>query len=254
MSVSVLNVLNNTNYNVDYVDENFTVLQTLSTKNIAAFKNELGAVQNLHIGATSNLYISADDSISTYVVGSGLVNLHATTLSNSRIDTEFLKFYYDSNDRATVIEAPHNKSIVFKSTDCNLIANISGLTLCNDLTHQEVSTIADLGFKVIGPGMQLSNLMATKHLFGKDLNVYERFPQNSNVGEIVEAGYGFRMNSNMHLELVKYNKEITASGYKDIYKCVMTFGGTPVNSNMNTDAIVGTYNPFADLSLLGCHI
>lgn len=248
--MSIFDVQNNQNYYIDYVDNELSVINNLSILRLSAYKNELGEAKNLFIGASSNLVIEASESLKTYVGETGIVQLHATTLSNSqRHDEEYLSFYYDSNLATTVIEANNNKKVSIKSTDIDLTAEISGMTFCNDSSHQFISSIGSKGLHILGPGAQLENLWAHNHVFGKQLHVLDRF-ETSNVGDFVEAGYTMQMNNMLQLEIIRYGKVITPSGHKKVYQKVGIFGGKGFSSSNNTDSNLQNDDPFADLSLL----
>ena len=249
--MSVLNNLTNTNYYISNPDENFSTVHTLSAKYISAYKDDYGNAQSLFIGATSNLMLEAVDKIATYVKDSGLVSLNATTLSNNnRADVNFLNMYYNSNAHDTVLAAPGGKSISIVSTDSNLTASISGIVMCNDTTHQFlVPNASQKGFNLMGPGAQMSNLLVHNHIFGKDMMLWEKFPDASNVGQTKEAGYTFRLNSNLQLELIKYNKMITATGTKSVYKRVGVFGNTG-SMNSDSDSNLATYTVYDDVVAL----
>lgn len=241
--MSVLDVINNQNYYINYSDEAYSVVTTVSARHVVAYRDELGIAQNLSIGASSNAIFEAVDAISTHVRDSGLVKLHNAV-------EEYVRFYFDSNVDAAIVEAPGEKYISLISTDALKTADISEMTMCNDGDYQYMSTTGTKGFLVEGPGAQLQSLVAKQHVFGKDLIMFKRYDQASNMGDIAECGYSFRMNPDLQLELVKFSKVIVNSGYKTVLKKSAIFGSTAFAANSSSDPKVAGFEPFPDLDLL----
>lgn len=242
--MSITEVINNPQYYVDYIDTNYTILSTVSAKRLAAYRDLQGTAQNFYISTACNLNLEAVTNVTIFSSNQGLVTLQSSNASN------YLSFY-NSNNTSAVISTASNQKLAIKSADSNLTLNISGMTLTNDTVQQIFTTTATKGFKLTAKSVQCCNMFASDTVFGRELVMYNRYTSRSNVGDVAEVGYGFRLNSNLELEIVKYGSVVQAGGQqRKVAKKVAAYGMRAFTNASTTDSNLGTYNPYAALSNL----
>ena len=230
-----------------YVDDtfaNFTMVNTISAKTLSAPSGD-----NLSLGASSNLIF---ESMVGTTIRAPTIKMYQTTYSNStRIDTEYVRLFLDSNNSTSVITSVNSNAITLTSQDANKTVTMSGMTLCNDNTYQYISTSASRGFFIDGGATQTRNVYADGQIFCKHYVLWKTFDTASNAGDTTEVGYTFRLNSNDQLELIKYGKVLLADGSsKSILRRIAVMGAGGITSTTSTDSSVSTYDPITNLSYL----
>jgi len=234
-----------------YVDDSYTQFNYVIAKSLVAYADETG-VKDLILGASSNVAIEAMQKISTYVQDTGDVRFYATTMSNNvRVDREILSLTNLSN--VTTVSAGSSNSVEMVSTDSNKTFGFSVTTATESNQMQVFATTASNAFYFNGSlttaTLKPTNLVAQRHVFGKDMNMFYVNSNATNPGDVAETGYSFRMNSNMQLELVRYAKIVMPGGSnKVVHQRNGIFGIPALNSNTVND--VSDYAAFEDLASL----
>ena len=249
--MSVLDTTLSSAYNSLYQLDSYQTLTNVIAKNVTAYKNDLGAAQDLVIGASSNVHVEAVTSVSSHVKDTGLFKFFATTTSNNqRVDEEIFRIAKGSS--ATLLTAGSNMGLTLVSRDNMNTAKLSGVTMCNNGVYQYITADKPLKFDAVGTAM--SNLVASDHVFGSDFNLVKTYQSASNPGDLVKAGYSFRMNDDNHLELLRYSNFLESGGSRDVYVKVATFG----RANIVRDSVgdiedYDAYDTYSNISKFNPH-
>jgi hypothetical protein len=233
------------NYNLLYPDPSiFNIFDNVITKSISAYDDENNNPQNLVVGATSNVKLEAVGAVQVYTRDDAQFEIYSSTMSNGvRTDTPALSVTVDADGSNTVISTVENKGIILRSTDPLRSVAISGITMCNDKLHQIISASDTYQGVSVTDNMTVKNVYTDKiitddNVFAKDLNIWKKVDNASNVGDVSELGFSFRINDDNELEMVKFGKVLLSDNtYKTIYKKVGMFGRFNFNSNMESDVV-----------------
>lgn len=227
----------------DAIFETFSHVIGLS---LVAYRDTSGAAQDLVLGASSSVRIEAVDGVSLYTAGQ--LDLYTTTYSattQSRSDKLMLQVSQD-NSNATKIVAAASNSLSLQPTDANKTLEIGNITAYTSGQEQRVFTWNPGAF-MFDNALQCTDILSASHLFAKDFVGYSN-TERSNVGDVADAGFCFRMNDQLQIELVQYGKVVSNAqgGTKRIYRRAGIFGLQPITSNMESD--VTNYDPFVIFS------
>lgn len=234
--MSLVSVLENPNYDFQY-PEGFNIVESLVVRHLGAYSSTIdGGGQDLHIGATSNVNIEAAENIQMYVKPTGAVDLYTTEYAGEiRTDTKVLEI--SAPDSMTTLVTTSNQVLELRGGDSNMTTIVSHTTMLTDVnsSNQFLNIPAGEEF-YFGNGLNVANdlnvsgntivgrsLLVNDHLitygniYGSNLNVWRsidsNLPENNAISQI---GFGFRVNSNHQLELVKYSKFDTKTTAKKV--------------------------------------
>ena len=248
--MSLVSVLENPTYSFQY-PEGFNIVETLVLKNLVAYDDSTTGTQSMTIGATSNVNIEAAENIQMYVKPAGSFDIYTSdSAGGTRTDTKILDVSATASNKTTV--STTDQILELRGGDSNHSTILSHTTLQTDIngSNQFMSIPVGEQFYMnndvnIGKGLAVTDnmtvgrsLLVNDHiitygnLFSSNINLWRQFdsnlPSNSNVGQV---GYGFRVNTNHQLELVKYTQFAT----KTVAKRVALFGQAKFSEAMNND-------------------
>lgn len=271
MAASVMQPSFSELYNFLYPEsESYTITSTVVTTNVGAYNDESGAPQTLRIGATSNVVIEATGDVGMYVKDTGDFNLYSTqwTDGETRVDKHLLHVS-EFSPMATIIEASSSNYIKVRGTDEAQTTILGGLTLCNTVSKQFITTDMVDGFMFVDPVTmdQPFLLMSTMHVTGpttmdNDLNVGQNITSKGNIysktvnvwrdrsnvieeTDVLRVGYGFNINEKNQLEIIKYSKFMNSN---EASKKVAVFGNTELSA---TESNGNQYLVFDELHGVG---
>jgi hypothetical protein len=243
-------------------DNTYQLFANVVANNVVAYQDDDGVPQTLTLGATSNVKIEAVGELDIYVKDSGDVRFFETKYSGeTRTDKQILEISASNSTTTTIIATAGNK-LDLSGSDVMSTTIVGGTTMCNDNTKQYFSTDALNGFEfmqpvvinsfldVDGDGQVRGNFICHSNVYAGTLNVWR---DRSNVDpDILTVGYGFNVNSNNQLELIKYSRfRQEGDTVKDIMKKVAVFGHTPMSSNDISDESVSSYTVFDAVTGVG---
>lgn len=236
----------------------------IATKFIAAFTDSQGNNKNLILAASSNVNIDGVDSVSMFVGNKGLVQQYASSnnAANERIDTLIMKSYLSNvqiNGRGsnmTIIQSGdpskgETAAIMLKGTDSFKSVYLNDMVAMSGYggddqqhlgtTHSNfrfenaiVANVIQATENLIGAKVTGESVYVTKNLFSPDINLYKDI--NSAIDQkINKVGYGFNINANNQLEIVKYSRFNNGASTKSISKRVAVFGNNNLNYTDTTD-------------------
>jgi len=247
-----------------FQEESYTVMDdftnqfgNLSAVSLNAFKDTNGNVYSLNIGASSNLHLEAADTTKSFSSSNG-VEFYVTTVNelNVRTDTEILNIRPSLVPGYTLIDAGNrtlnldvdfaefaNFNTIYFNTS-NASSDIIGTNKANLVIASELHTTSNAYFHepvymnsnvyFNAPIHVNSNLISYGHLFAKDVNFF----RTSNVGSVEKTiGYGFTINDQNQLELVKVGRFLEEGSTEPITvtKKVAIFGYNDITSNEDTN-------------------
>lgn len=171
---------------VDYLDPgNLSVLPYIATTSLAAYKDTVGAPQDLTIASTSTVNMQFAST------------LKLTQVSGVNQSQDVMDVYFSGINNATYLQ-PSQKNMVVNDLKLSSESNQIYLTtdkeegiVIRDFTTMEQSVVVN------------KSLVALGNIVGNTINVLCNSNVDSNVSEI---GYGFTITSNHQLELIKYAK------------------------------------------------
>ena len=246
--MSLVSVLANPSYTFQY-PEQVNVMETLVLRNLVAYNDE-NNTSSMLIGATSNVNIEAAENIQMFVKSTGSFDIFTSDASGTRVDTKVLEVSAPNADKTLLATSGQTLEMYGADAQKTTIVGHTTFHTNNAGSNQYIDIPVGEDFYFnnnvnVGRGMQVTDsvvvgksLLVQDHLitygniFGSNLNVWRSFDSNqsinSNVGQV---GFGFRINTNQQLELVKYTKFSS----KTIAKRVALFGQTRFNESMNND-------------------
>ena len=217
--------------NVDYY--NYTLLNTLTnvaTTNVAAYKDINNVAQNLVIGATGNVLLEAASSINTYSHNAETNVYRTDMVGSSRTDT--LVYQITNTGNATTISSADNSFNLNYSGSLNL----GSLSISNDNVADYINTTKSA--LVIEPMTTFNSftnfntsIMVHGAVFSSNINL---FRNHTTIGDsnFKRVGYGFRMNENDQLELIKV---ATFNDDSSVTKKIAVFGYNNIDHNESND-------------------
>ena len=250
--MSLVSVLEGPTYAFQY-PEGYNIVDALVVRRLGAYDDQTSIPQDLVVGASSNVQIEAKSNIQMFMNTDGAFDLFTSSWNGTtRTDTRFLNVKApDAN--TTLLTTESNQVLTLRSGDTQKTVMISGTEMTTDVSgsNQFLSLTAlgdqfyfnnevniDRGLQVTGNTVVSQSLLVGEHLitygniYGSNLNLWRQIdsnlPENNNISQI---GYGFRVNSNHQLELVKYSKFAD----KTVAKKVALFGQAKFNDAMNSD-------------------
>lgn len=239
----------------------YNIFTNVIGKSIAAYEDLTSTPVNLTIGGSSNVEMEAVSGINMYVLdtGAGLKLFSTTFVNNVRTDREILSIASTSN--ATWMTATSSNTMVLQGGDAYNSVSLGNALFSSSNDKQLINATGAANRFVISDPIRttglapVGNLVASEHLYCRDMNLWVSTGL-SNLGELSEAGYSFRINSNsLQLEVIKFNKVVTQcnedpelKSSKSIYKRVGIFGTPNINSNMNSEQHAATFTGFSSFS------
>lgn len=247
--MSLVSVLEGPTYAFQY-PEGYNVVDALVVRRIGAYDDDNNVPQSLLIGASSNIDIETQESVRMFVNETGSLDLFTSSWDGVvRTDTQILQV--SAADNTTLITTS-NQTLEVRGGDYQKSTTVSHTEMLRgaDGTDQFINLPVgeqfyfgndvniDNGLQVSGNAIIHRSMLVDDHLivygniFGSNLNLWRsidsNIPENNNISQI---GFGFRVNSNHQLELVKYSK----FNSKTVAKKVAVFGQNKFNENMNSD-------------------
>jgi hypothetical protein len=232
MSLSVID--NPANFYTIYSDAyNVNEIPNIVTNNVTAYKDNSGNATTLTLGASGNLLIETVQDIRSYMGVSNAYRLYTASYdanTSTRTNKEILNVTQGAFDN-TLFSAPSNITIS-PVNSANSTITLGNLIFSESGNQQVLSTnlnnfLLQEGLAVAGDVSIANNVYVTGNIFGANVNVWsDRINKAYN-----RIGFGFRINSNDQLELVKYAKFAN----KDVLKRIAVFGHGNLGSNDNTD-------------------
>lgn len=249
----------------------------ISTKFIAAFTDSFGSNIDILIGASSNVRIEGVDSVSMYIGNNtGLVQQYASSNDylGNREDYLIMKSFLSNvtingqGSNMTIIQSgdssiPGESSAIkiqgtdrFQSVYLNEVVIMSGVGEDDQqhfgTTHSNfrferpvVANVIEGTEELIGNKVKAGAMYVSKNLFSPDLNLYKEI-ETIEDQSINKIGFGFSINANNQLELVKYSRFKDGVDTKSITKKVAVFG----NNNLKfTDTDDASYLVFDNMGI-----
>lgn len=252
MSAIELSVITNPNITAYYPPSTqLATFSTVAANNVVAYKDEFSTSMSLVIGATSNIEIEAIENINAYMQN-GSLNLFKSSWSNDvREDTLFLNI--DTDEDATYINSINKLQFYANDPEFTYSLGDFSITSSNNYTSLHTDQINGFLFKsrvtledpllVKDDVVMGSNLYVFGNIIGDNMAMFRDFDNSNEMPSRV--GYGFRINDNGQLELIKYAKFNDAN--VDIMKRIAIFGNKNFNESDLTDPGADDYNAFRDL-------
>lgn len=239
--MSLVSVLEYPAYAFQY-PEGMNIVDSLVVRHIGAYKDLDTVGQDLFVGATSNLKLEGAENVQMYINPSGAFEYYTSEMSGvDRIDTKVLQV--SAADASTTVITTSNQVLELFGGDAQATTKVSHTTMIRGIDESNqfmnVPTGEEFYFgngvniagdvSVNGNGIIGRSLLVYDHLitygniYGCNLNLWRtidsNLPENNSISQV---GYGFRVNSNHQLELVKYSKFET----RTVAKKVAVFGQT----------------------------
>jgi hypothetical protein len=222
----------------------YNTINNLVTRNISAYKDEVGVSQVLTIGSTGNMEVESAMNVNVYMGTSNAYSLYTTSYSNNvRSNVEILSINRANN--TTIVETP--SSLTFTS-DNNLssIFTLGSLRVSEGANAQIIDTGKDyFGFaksmEVQGDVAIANNMICSGNIYGKNMNLWK---DTSNTA-YNRIGYALCINSNDQLEIIKYAK----FNSQDVVKKIAVFGtGTPSQNDISDTSYL-VFNSLGNVSV-----
>ena len=259
--MSLVSVLESPTYTFQY-PEGMNIVDTLIVRRLGAYDSDITGPQSMVIGATSNMNIEAANDIRMFLPSSGTMDVFTTSYDqNTRSDIKVLEVSAPSLDTTLITTSNQTLEVrggdLQSSTTVSHTSFIKGIDGSNQFINLPVNEAFYFGNEVnIDQGLQVSgnaiigrSLLVNDHLitygniFGSNLNLWRsidsNIPENSNISQV---GYGFRVNGNHQLELVKYSKFAN----KTVAKKVAVFGQAKFTEAMTSEQGI-EYNSINDI-------
>jgi hypothetical protein len=242
--VQPVSIFTSSAYQQIYSDPFLNDIGYAVTRSISAFRDDANRPQPLVIGATSNLSLETANNMNLFAGMSNSFLYYQTTMNGStRVDRQVLNV--NANLTQTIFNYPQD--VIIQSTSGNNPqATLQDVTFSRNNSNTLVDTTQSNFYFTknitAAQNMQVGqNMYVNGSIFGCNLNVWLD-KVNTPYSRI---GYGFRINSNDQLELIKYAKY----GSGDVLKKVAIFGTNPVGSNDRSDS--SNYLVFNSLGTFG---
>ena len=215
---SVFNPITKPDMKTVYTD--ITALQTftnVATNNVCAFYDVDNVPQSLLLGASSNVNIESVTNANVYVQGtlpgsSGFNVFHTDIVGNMRYDSNAINIgMVRTNNVNTTIFTANDKDNNMRFLFSNVVQfNSTTLTtaMIGESSRDHFSTNSANGFQFDNPVSFASNvefqqnIVTLGSIFGSNLNVWSTRTANAST-DLNQIGYGFRVNSENELELIK---------------------------------------------------
>lgn len=248
--MSLVSVLEGPTHAFDY-PEGFNIVDQLVVRKIGAYDNDLNVAQTLTIGSTANVDIEAGEKVRLFTEATGSVDFYTTAWDGTnRVDTKVVTM--SAPDASTSLITTSTQRLEVRGGDHQSTTKVSkSLMLTNEIGSNQFIELpmgeqfyfgndvnVDHSLQVSGNAVVMSSLLVGDHLitygniYGSNLNLWRaidsNLPENNLISQI---GYGFRVNSNHQLELVKYS----TFADKTVAKKVALFGQAKFNESMNSD-------------------
>jgi hypothetical protein len=254
---SVASVFTNAGFsNACIWDQSLTTNPYIASISVAAYTDYTNTPSSLTLGATSNVVVEALQAVQLYsTTGMQLYDTTTTTvdgLITERADDLLLNTYRSIDETTTVFNTTSShdvgftfsnqfkmNSLYFTSTvGSNSSADVIGtnnasLSIANTTTFS--SNVAILG-----------NSVTYGSIFGQNFNLWtDKSGTACNMTDLQKVGFGFRINSNDQLELVKMNyfKDNTSTN-----KRIAVFGMQDPEYGTASDAASSNYIVFNALA------
>lgn len=240
----------------------------LSAISLNAFKDTNGNAYELTVGASSNLILESSNATKNYTSSNG-VEFFVTSIDNSNnrtdsqilnirpslipgytlLDTDNLSLDIDFSSVATLntlyIKTSNATYDVIGTNKNSLVIDTELHTTAVSYIHEPVSINSNSYFN--DHAFFSSNLTSFGHFFTKDVNFY----RTSNLGSVEKTiGYGFRINNDNQLELVKVGKFTEGSNVSTVTKKVAIFGYNDISSS-NEVSNIDQYLVFNEMEGIG---
>lgn len=242
--IQPISIFTSPSYQQVYSDPFLNDIGYAVTRSISAFRDSTNTPQPLVIGATSNLSLETANNMNLYAGMSNSFLYYQTWMNGStRVDRQVLNV--NANLTQTIFNYPQD--VIIQSTSSNNPqATLQDVTFSRNNSNTLVDTTQSNFYftKNITAAQNVQvgqNMFVNGSLFSCNLNVWLD-KVNTPYSRI---GYGFRINSNDQLELIKYAKY----GSGDVLKKVAIFGTNPIGSNDRSDS--SNYLVFNSLGQFG---
>jgi Chaperone of endosialidase len=253
----------------EYLDDVYTAMTEIVTKQVVAFPDETHAPQSLFLGASCNLVLQSKQDLKVDLYAGAAFNIYtASGDTNTNItETQFFGVSLEPELGITQITTGSN-TMALVPGDPNKTINIGSMTVNENSSSQLIDTskfdikmLKDLtvlgNFNLTGefytPFINTINMLVDNNVhtlnqvtagntFGNNMNIWINTP-GSNDQETNRIGYGFYINSNTEqLEMFKYkrysfvdsNGTLQTQG-KTQYRKVAQFGYGVTSYDKETD-------------------
>ena len=235
-------------YTTDYTDNVLSTIVNIATQNIASYLDDNNKPSNLQIGSTSNIIAEAQSSIVMY--SSTGLSLYSTQLTsnNTRIDDNILNVNRSSDSNTTYITTGPNgsinhdvqfgfqsqasfNSVYIKSANNNASYDVIGTNKSSLVIANSTSFSSNVS--IVG------NLVTSGTMFGQNINIWNQKTNAIASTDLLKIGYGFNINSNDQLELIKMSYFNDAS---IVNKKVAIFGMNEIKYGASNDSPYLVFN------------
>lgn len=229
--VQPISIFTSPSYQQIYTDPFINDIGNAVTRSISAFRDSTNIPQPLVIGATSNLSLETANNMNMYAGMSNSFLYYQTWMNGStRVDRQVLEV--DANLTQTIFNFPQDVVLVSSSSN-NPIVTIQDVTFSRNSSNTLIETAqSNFYFRqniTAAANLQVGqNMFVNGSVFSCNINVWAEKTDTT----YSRVGYGFRINSNDQLELIKYAKY----GSGDVLKKVAVFGTNPISSNDRSDS------------------
>lgn len=250
-----LSIVSQPNNFFDYISDQtyLNEVPNIVTNNITAYKDINGTALPLVLGASGNLELETVQDVNMYVGSTNAYRLFKASFDSNtdvRTNVEILKVESATESSTTTISSLSNLSIV--SADPSSTITIGSMTLTQVADEQLIGTsLSNLIFtkNVVAQGDLTvgANLFTSGNIFGGNVNIWTDKPDSLTYNRV---GYGFRVNSNDQLEIIKYARFAETT----VTKRIAVFGHANFTSNDVNDNASSSYlafNSLGSISVVG---
>lgn len=253
-SYSIFNTATAVGNETSYTD--IITIQTfanLATNNICAFYDTTGTSQSLYLGATSNVNIESATSANIYTT-TGVNFFDTNVVNNQRYDSNFMRIYTTDVETISTTNFKTSNNMYFSCSNSIQFNSTILNTQINNTDHFYTSSTCGFMFdNVVTFSSNVTfaqNIVTQGSIFGCNLNVWSAYPAVANT-DINQVGFGFRVNENNELELIKTSTfGPTGSVSLPISKKIAVFGGNHnISSNDTSDTSYLVFNNLNGVSV-----
>ena len=209
-------------------DNSLTTNPYIASISVAAYTDCNNQTSTLTLGATSNIVVEALSAVKLF--SSTGIQLYDTTMTNGTTRTDDLLLNtYLADDLATTFDATgsHNVNFTFSNQfKMNNLYITSGNSSSVDVIGTTKPNLQIANTTTFSSNVAiLGNSVTYGSVFGQNFNLWADKAGAVNNADIEKVGFGFRINSNDQLELVKMNyfkdatttnKRIAVFGMQDL--------------------------------------
>lgn len=249
-----------------YDSDTFDTITTIAVKNIITPMSDEGVDQSLHIASSSNIKIESKGSTQLFMRSNSEFEVYQSEFgSGTRVDTEILAvgsgILLSGVSGTTINTGSSDNPIWVYGSDASHTTWISSTQVRDLNAYSQFATSQTDGFILTNQVTFSSNSLFYEdvymkstlevdgnvtmygNVFSKNLNLWQDLTSNDRVG------FGFSINSNAQLELVKY--ALFQDG-TSLTKKVAVFGASPFSPSEKKDD-PQSFLVFDQLSGIGMH-